>query len=100
MSVPNSVAFTQWSVRSTRSKRRKVVGGVRSTTTPEMRSGGIVVTSVGLADPSVDVVAARLPIALLHVLGEHDGVEPLQRLVAVHRRDVEAHRSAVLVGQR
>ena len=78
-------------------ERRSRERAARSCVAP---SGGIVVPSVGAADPAVDVVAAHFPVALFDVLGELDAVEPLQRLVAVHRRDVEAHRAAVHVGQR
>src|SRR5215211_4046106 len=87
--MPNSAAFTQCTVRSTRSNRRNVGAG----------SGCIVVAPVRTSDPPVDVVAAYLPVALLDVLREHDAVEPLQRFVAVHRRDIQADRAAVLVGQ-
>src|SRR4029079_9582463 len=97
MSVPNNVAFTQCSVRSTRSKRRNVFGGAGWSTAT---SGGTVVPSVRSPDPAVRVVSPRLPVTLLDVLREHDGGEPLQRLVAVHRRDVETHRATVLVGER
>src|SRR5436305_8744785 len=98
MSAPNNVALTQCTVRSTRSNRRKVPGASGSACVS--MSGCIVVAPVRTADPSVDVVATHFPVALLHVLREDDRVEPLQRLVAVHRRDVETYRTAVLVGQR
>src|SRR4051812_39424709 len=99
MSVPNSVAFTQCSARSLRSNRR--IGGSAATrrASATLRSGGIVVPSVGAADPAVDVVAAHFPEALFDVFRELDAVEPLERLVPVHRRDVEPHGSAVLVGE-
>src|SRR6478752_5947441 len=97
--MPKSVAFTQCTVRSTRSKRR--IGGSPASWRASLTvtSGGIVVPSVGAADPAVDVVAAVFPVALFDVLRELDAVEPLERLVAVHRRDVEAYRPTVLVGE-
>src|SRR3954463_2981528 len=98
MSTPNSDALTQWSVRSTRSNRSSGISA-----RPRARvatSGGVVIAPVGTADPAVDVIAPHFPVALLHVTRQLDGVEPLERLVAVHRRDVEPDRPAVHVGQR
>src|SRR5205823_14757322 len=78
----NSTAFTQCNARSTPSKR--------ANRSPE-RSDGRVVTAVRAPDPRVLVIAALLPVAALDGPGDVDRVEPLARLVAVHRRDVHAH---------
>src|SRR4029077_2043551 len=100
MRMPNNDAVTQCVARSTRSNRRIRGSAATRRASATLRSGGIVVPSVGAADPAVDVVAAHFPVALLDILRELDAVEPLQRLVPVHRCDVEAHRSAVHVGER
>src|SRR3954452_13138916 len=107
MRTPKSDAFTQWTTRSTLSNRRSGGSGLgrfrraaRSSAIVVRRSGGIVVTSVRTSDPTVDVVAAHFPVTGFHFLRQLDAVEPLARLVAVHRCDIEPHRSAVFVGQR
>src|SRR5712692_2232657 len=106
MRIPNSVALTQWSVRSTRSKRR--IGWLVTTwwveagsvaAWPVVASGGDIVTSVRTPDPTVDVVATHFPVTRLDMLGELDAIQPLARLVAVHRRHVETDGAAVLVGE-
>src|SRR4051812_34328470 len=99
--MPNKAAFTQWAMRSTRSNRSIVASpsGAAAEPAPEPApaSGGFVVAAIRPSHPSVHVVAVVLPVARLDLLGDLDRVEPLDRLVPVHRRDVEAHRSAVLV---
>src|SRR5262245_21798791 len=91
MTMRKSAAFTQCAARSTPAKRRS---GVSGGTAPA--SGGVVVAAIGPSHPSVDVVAVVLPVPGLDLLRRFDRVEPLDRLVAVHRRDVEPHRAAVL----
>src|SRR6266511_1582528 len=88
INTPNSAAVDQCAVRSTRSKR-----GIT------LASRCVVVPVVRASDPRVDVVAAILPVAGDDLIGHLDPVEPLDGLVAVHRRDVEAHRTAVRVRQ-
>src|SRR5690242_12728656 len=58
-------------------------------------AGRRVVAPVALADPPVDVVAVVLPVARHDAGGQLDRREPLARLVAVHRRDVQTGGSAV-----
>src|SRR6476660_10518995 len=53
---------------------------------------------VGLADEPVDVVPTVLPVPRDHRVGDLDAGEPLDALVAVHRRDVEPHGSTVVMG--
>src|SRR5436190_10092486 len=88
ISTPNSAAVVQCATRSTRSKR-----GITAV------SRGVVVPVVRAADPRVDVVAAFLPVAGDDLIGHLDPVKPLDGLVAVHRRDVEPHRTAMGVRQ-
>src|SRR5262245_61639330 len=88
MTVRKSVALTQWTIRSVRSNR-----GKRSSV-----SDGFVVATIAVTDPRVDVVAEVLPVAGDDFRGRVDAVEPLDRLVAVHRRDVEPYGTAVLGG--
>src|SRR5829696_5441050 len=88
ISTPNSAAVVQCAARSTRSKR-----GITAA------SWCVVVPVVRASDPRVDVVAAVFPVAGDDLIGHLDPVEPLDRLVAVHRRDVEPHRTAVGVRQ-
>src|SRR5436305_11075782 len=88
ISTPNRAAFTQCSACSASSNRAS-----------RARSGAsdrTVVTAVGPADPAVGVVAPDLPVALPGgELGDLDGVQPLDGLVAVHGGDVEPDRAAV-----
>src|SRR5947207_5027730 len=86
--MPNSAAVVQCAARSTRSKR-----WITSV------SRRVVVPVVRAADPRVDVVAAFFPVAGDDLIGHLDPVEPLDGLVAVHRRDVEPHRTTVGVRQ-
>src|SRR5436190_10731767 len=88
ISTPNSAAVVQCAARSTRSKRGITVVSRR-----------VVVPVVRAPDPRVDVVSAFLPVAGDDLIGHLDPVEPLDGLVAVHRRDVEPHRTAVGVRQ-
>src|SRR5690242_19604150 len=88
MSTPNSAAVVQCAARSTRSKRGITVVSRR-----------VVVPVVRAPDPGVDVVTAFLPVPGDDGIGHLDPVEPLDGLVAVHRRDVEADRTAVGVRQ-
>src|SRR5205823_13801765 len=91
MTVRNRAALTQCSARSTPSKRRRRAWSAR----------GLVVATIRLPHPTVDVVAPVLPVALLRLAGRDvDGVEPLARLVAVHGGDVHPYRSAVGVRDR
>src|SRR6266480_5530904 len=84
--IRNRTALTQCNARSAASKR--------SSRPPSAR--GLVVATIRLPDPTVDVVAAILPVALSRLAGrDADGVEPLARLVAVHGSDVHPHRTAV-----
>src|SRR4051794_16737422 len=107
MRMAKSDAFTQCTTRSTLSNRRSGGSGLgrfpraaRASAIVLRRAGGIVVTSFRTPDPAVDVVAAHFPVPGFHFLRQLDAVEPLARLVAVHRCDIEPHRSAVFVGQR
>src|SRR4029077_3127671 len=102
MSTPNKVAFTQCTVRSTRSKRSSGASTCPFAPASPLvpASGGIVVASVRTTDPPVDVVAAHFPVARFDLLRELDAVEPLARLVPIHRGYVEPHRPAVFVGER
>src|SRR5579875_2310647 len=89
MRVTKSRALTQWTARSTRSKRP---------TTPDASAGSD--TGRPAVDPPVDRVAVVLPVA--HGQGA-DGLDPLQplyRLVAEHPRHVEPDRPAVGPGHR
>src|SRR6478736_5110968 len=86
-----SVAFAQWTARSARPNR----GSPRAAS-----ARGVVVAAIALAHPTVDVVAVLLPVARLELVHDFDVVEPLERLVAVHRRDVEANGTAVLARHR
>src|SRR5204863_4928302 len=88
ISTPNRAAVVQCAVRSTRSKRGITAASRR-----------VVVPVVRAPDPRVDVVAAFLPVAGDDLTGHLDPVEPLDGLVAVHRRDVEPYRTAVCVRQ-
>src|SRR5260370_25543211 len=83
MSTPNSAAGGQGAGRSARSKRAS-------------SGGGVIASMVGPAHPAVDVVAPMLPVAGLDGAGELDGLEPLQRLIAVHGRDIQAGRAPAL----
>src|SRR3954466_8296510 len=65
------------------------------------RSGRVlVIASVRPSHPGVDVVAVLLPEPRLHLVDDLDAAEPLHRLVAVHRGDVEPHRTAVVAADR
>src|SRR5512132_1755651 len=88
INTPNSPAVVQCAARSTRSKR-----GIT------LASRCVVVPVVRSPDPRVDVVAAILPVAGDDLIRHLDPVEPLDRLVPVHRRDVEPHWTAVGVRQ-
>src|SRR5438270_11846434 len=88
MTTRNKVALTQCRARSATSKRTSRARSAR----------GRVVAAIRFPDPAVDVVAAVLPVALLRLAGgDVDGVEPLARLVAVHRCHVHAHGPAVSI---
>src|SRR5262249_38697476 len=89
--IRNRLALTQCTARSTRSKRTR--------RDPERvaRSGGRVVAAIAVTNPSFDVVVSfGLPVARLHPVDHLDPRHPLERLVAVHGRDVEPHGAAVL----
>src|SRR5260221_212226 len=88
MTTANKVAFAQCTQRSTGANRSSRDGA----------SGrGSVVSAIRLPDPRVDVVAPVLPVALVRLAGgARAAVQPLARLVAVHRRDVEPDRPAVV----
>src|SRR5438067_3128381 len=81
----NSVALTQCNSRSPPVKRD---GASR-------RSDGLVVATIRPSDPRVLVITALFPVAGLERGLHGDAVEPLARLVPVHRRHVEPHRTAV-----
>src|SRR3954468_24836326 len=98
MQTNHSAALTQCVIRSARVKRGSRAGA--SVTTAAVRSGLFIVAPVRVAHPRVDVVAAGLPVARDAIWRSLDFVEPLGRLVAVHRRDVEADRTAVVAADR
>src|SRR5689334_1608545 len=93
MHTNHSVAFTQWVTRSARVNR-----GTRAVRVAP--SGALIVPPVRAADPRIDVVAALLPVARDHPTRHLDAAQPLRRLVAVHRRDVQPDRSAVIAADR
>src|SRR5258708_15331222 len=80
----NSDALIQCRTRSPRSNRSSDSGD------------RLIASAIALPDPRVDVVALLLPIPGYNLVADFDAVEPLARLVAVHRRDVQANRPAVL----
>src|SRR5680860_1215545 len=88
MSNRNRAALTQCRLRSTRSKR-----GIMP-----RRSGLGVVSAIGPPHPRVVGVPASFPVPGFDTVGDLDLIEPLDRLVAVHRRDVEPYRPAVRGG--
>ena len=59
-----------------------------------------IVAPVAAPDPAVDVVPVLFPVSRNHLVDDLDRVEPLARLVAVHRRDVEPGRTAVIARER
>ena len=88
-------ALAQCRTRSPRSKRSSRAGGCAGG-----QSTGLSSRPFEPPDPAVDVVAVLLPVAGDDAGGDLDAVEPLERLVAVHRSDVEAHGPAVVTGHR
>src|SRR3954470_19762572 len=93
MHTNHSVAFTQCVIRSARVNRGTRLTGA-------VTSGALIVPPVRTADPCVDVVAALLPVARDHATRHLDAAQPLRRLVAVHRRDVEPDRATVVAPDR
>src|SRR3954471_22308159 len=90
MSVPVR-PWTQRELRLNRSTARPASEGAST-------SGALIdAPAVGGADEAVDVVPTVLPVARDHLVGDLDPGEPLDALVAVHRRDVEPHRTSVVV---
>src|SRR3954447_7180895 len=93
----NKVAFDQCTTRSVRSKRTIVLVVMLVTRAGSLRL--LVVATIRATDPAVDVVPELFPVAGDDFAREFDAVEPLDRLVAVHRRDIEPHGTAVDVRQ-
>src|SRR4051794_7891788 len=65
-----------------------------------LSGGGVVLPAIRLTHPRVYVVPAPFPVPGDDLSGDLDAPEPLQALVAVHRRDVEPHRTAVVPAHR
>src|SRR6478736_1447842 len=95
-STKNAAACTQCRVRSVRENRWMSRGAL-------VKSAGSRVTgseAIRLADVCIDVVAALLPVAGIDVVGDDDLRDPLHILVAVHLRDHDANRCAVVARER
>src|SRR3954447_4517046 len=94
MQLDMRAAVSQWTQRVLRLNRSIS----RSASVDTAASGALIdLSPVGPADEPVDVVAAVLPVARDDSVGDLDPGEPLDALVAVHRRDVEPHGSPVVV---
>src|ERR1700730_3663903 len=96
MTTPNRVALHQWTARSSRSNRGTRAGGADDRVA---RADRLVGKAVRIPAPSGARVAAILPVPGHALPDPLDGLEPLQRLVAVHRRDVHPHGTTVRARQ-
>src|ERR1700712_4839806 len=95
MQIPMKIAVSQCTQREPR-PNRSISSPVSSGATV---SGVLIETPpVRLAHEPVDVIAAVLPVARDNDVGHLDAGEPVDDLVAVHRRDVEPDRPTMVVG--
>ena len=90
----SAAAWTQCSARSVREKRWMYRGALVKCA----GSGSVGLEAIRAADQRIDVVAALLPVARVDVIGDDDPLDPFDVLVAVHLRDHDTHRCAVLAG--
>src|SRR5436305_716039 len=72
----------------------------RSVAPKRMTRPGATSLAIGAADPGVAVIAALLPVAVGHAIGDDDLLHPLHALVAVHLRHDHARGRTVLALER